>query len=59
MTSRDRSGAAALAITFEDKVVRRHLARRYPLDLERAKLALEIAERRERRLEAERDAPAK
>ncbi|MBW8824965.1 MAG: hypothetical protein JF603_01245 [Acidobacteria bacterium] len=45
----DRSVAAALAIAFDDRAVRRHLALRYPLDLERAKLALDIADRRERR----------
>ena len=49
MTSRDRTVAAALAITFDDRAARRHLVLQHPLDLERARFALDVADRRMRR----------
>ena len=49
MTTSDRAVAAALAITFDDRRVRRHLTLRDPDVLERARLALELIERREAR----------
>ena len=49
MTERDRTVAAALAITFDDRRVRRHLTLRHPVDVERAKVALDVVERRARR----------
>jgi hypothetical protein len=48
--------AATLAITFDDRVARRRLALRHPAELERARLALEHLDRRQRRAERERDA---
>jgi hypothetical protein len=58
VTSRDRTVAAALAITFDDRATRRHLALKYPLDLDRARLALDIADRRERRRAVEEAQPS-
>jgi hypothetical protein len=51
MTSADaeRAMAAALAITFDDPRMRRQLALRHPEALERARRAIELLERRERR----------
>lgn len=49
MTSRDRTVAAALAITFDDRAARRHLVLQHPLDLERARFALDVADRRLRK----------
>jgi hypothetical protein len=46
--------AAVLAITFDDRRLRRQLALRRPEALERARLALEVVERRERRRLTER-----
>lgn len=56
MTDRERTVAAALAITFDDRAVRRHLTLRHPRDVERAKVALDVVERRARR--ERRDAEA-
>lgn len=50
MTSSDRAVAAALAITFDDRRLRRELALRHPEALERARLALDLLERRDARL---------
>ena len=47
MTSSDRAVAAALAITFDDRRVRRELTLHHPEALERARLALEVLERRQ------------
>lgn len=55
MTSRDRTVAAALAIAFDDRAARRHLVLQHPLDLERARFALDVADRRLRK-QAEVDA---
>jgi hypothetical protein len=54
MTSGDaeRAMAAALAITFDDARMRRQLALRHPEALERARWAIELLERRERRVAA-------
>lgn len=46
----ERAVTAALAITFDDRPMRRALALRHPEALERARLALALLERRERRL---------
>jgi hypothetical protein len=46
----DRAVAAALAITFDDRSMRRQLTLRHPEALERARLALELLERREARV---------
>ena len=56
MTSRDRTVAAALAITFNDRAARRHLVLQHPLDLERARFALDVADRRLRKRQAEVEA---
>ena len=49
MTSSARAAAAALAITFDDRNVRRQLVLQDPVSLERARLALDLLARRERR----------
>jgi hypothetical protein len=46
----ERAVAAALAITFDDRRMRRQLALCHPEALERARLALELLDRREARL---------
>jgi hypothetical protein len=48
MTGRERTVAAALAITFDDRAVRRHLVLRHPGHVERARVALDVVERRSR-----------
>jgi TfoX/Sxy family transcriptional regulator of competence genes len=45
----ERAVAAALAITFDDRAMRRQLTLRHPEALERARLALELLDRREAR----------
>jgi hypothetical protein len=49
MTTADRAVAAALAITFEDRAMRRAILLRDPGALERARLALDVLDRRVRR----------
>jgi hypothetical protein len=49
VTSTERTVAAALAITFDDHRVRRELVLHHPVELERARLALDVLARRERR----------
>jgi hypothetical protein len=49
MTTSERAVAAALAITFDDRAIRRQLALRHPDALERARRALDLLERRDRR----------
>jgi len=46
----ERQAAAALAITFDDRHMRRQLALHHPEALERARLALALVDRREARL---------
>ena len=46
----ERAVAAALAITFDDRHMRRQLTLRHPEALERARLALELLDRRATRL---------
>jgi hypothetical protein len=46
----ERTVAAALAITFDDRRVRRQLALRHPEALERARLALDLLDRRDARM---------
>ena len=53
MTTSDRAVAAALAITFDDRHVRRHLALRDPEALARARMALELLDRRDARFKTE------
>ena len=48
----ERAVAAALAITFDDRRMRRQLALRHPEALERARLALELLDRRDARLKS-------
>jgi hypothetical protein len=48
----ERAVAAALAITFDDRRTRRHLALTHPEALERARRALALVERREARLKS-------
>jgi hypothetical protein len=52
VTAKERSVAAALAIEFDDRPLRRALVLHHPLDLERARFALDVAERRRRRDQA-------
>ena len=49
MTASERTVAAALAITFDDRDMRRALALRHPVALERARRALDLLERRQAR----------
>ena len=53
MTSSERTVAAALAITFDDRRVRRELALHHPEALERARRALDLLERRQARFSAD------
>ena len=46
----ERAVAAALAITFDDRRMRRQLALNHPEALERARLALDLLDRRDARL---------
>jgi hypothetical protein len=49
MTARERAVAAALAITFDDRAMRRHLVLRHRAAVERAQVALDVVERRRHR----------